>query len=81
MRERSMKHIESLQEQIRKTEIVLAESQENFEKNPKSYSARFLLMSTENHLADLLRLREALEDGKKSLTDSSPIAEVGGSNQ
>lgn len=47
--------IDSLKEQIKKTEIVLAESRENLEKNPDSYSARLLLMSTENYMADLLK--------------------------
>ena len=49
-----MSQEESLKEQIAKTKIILAESQENLVKNPDSYSARLLLMSTENYLADLL---------------------------
>ncbi len=49
-----MSEIDSLREQIEKTKIVLAESQENFEKNPENYSARLLLMSRESYLADLL---------------------------
>jgi hypothetical protein len=59
-----MSEIESLREQIEKTKIVLAESQENFEKNPNSYSARLLLMSIDNHLADLLKQLETLSDQK-----------------
>lgn len=47
--------IHSLKEQIIKTEIILAESQENLLNNQGSYSARLLLLSTENHLEDLLR--------------------------
>lgn len=47
--------IEALQEQIKKTEKILAESRDNYEKNPESYSARLLLLSTENYLGDLLR--------------------------
>jgi len=47
--------IESLKGQIEKTEVILVESRENYEKNPDSYSAKLLLMSTENHLSDLLR--------------------------
>ena len=50
-----MKNIESIKEQIEKTKGILAESQENYSKNPDSYSAQLLLMSTENYLADLLK--------------------------
>ncbi len=57
-----MSEIDSLREQIEKTKIVLAESQENFEKNPKSYSARLLLMSIESYLADLFTRIEKLKD-------------------
>jgi len=56
-----MNSIESLKEQIEKTEVILAESRENFEKNPESYSARLLLMSTENYLADLLKQLDSLK--------------------
>ena len=56
-----MDQIDSLKEQIAKTEVVLAESRENFEKNPDSYSARLLLMSTENYLADLLKQLDKLQ--------------------
>lgn len=45
----------TLKQQIEKAEIVLAESRENFAKNPEDYSARLLLMSMENHLADLIK--------------------------
>ena len=47
--------INSIREQIHKTEIILAESRENLLNNQGSYSARLLLISTENHLEDLLR--------------------------
>jgi hypothetical protein len=60
-----MSEIDSLREQIEKTEAILAESRENHEKNPGEYSARLLLMSIENHLADLLRQLDALK-GRKS---------------
>ncbi|SHO50043.1 hypothetical protein [Desulfopila aestuarii] len=56
-----MDQIDSLREQIAKTEVILAESRENFEKNPDSYSARLLLMSTENYLADLLKQMDKLQ--------------------
>ncbi len=59
-----MSEIESLREEIQKTEVVLAESLENFEKNPDSYSARLLLMSIDNHLADLLKQLETLSNQK-----------------
>jgi hypothetical protein len=57
-----MSQLESLKGQIEKTKIILAESQENLEKNPESYSARLLLMSTENYLADLLNQLDRLND-------------------
>ena len=47
--------IASLKQQIEKAEIILAESRENFNKNPDVYSAKLLLISIENHLADLLK--------------------------
>ena len=59
-----MSQIESLKGQIEKTKIILAESQENLEKNPDSYSARLLVMSTENYLADLLAQLDRLGAGK-----------------
>jgi len=46
---------EKLMEQIEKTKVILKESQENYEKNPESYSARLLLMSTEGYMTDLLK--------------------------
>ena len=60
-----MDQINSLKQQIEKTEIVLAESRENFEKHPEEYSARLLLMSMENHLADLLRQLDAEKNHQK----------------
>lgn len=54
-----MNTIDSLGEQIRQAEKVLAESREYFEKNPESYSAKLLLVSTGNYLADLLRQLDA----------------------
>lgn len=56
-----MDHINSLKEQIEKTQGILAESQENFVKNPESYGAQLLLLSTENYLADLLKELDAVE--------------------
>ena len=61
-----MDHIDSLKKQIDKTKGILAESQENFAKNPDSYSAQLLLLSTETYLADLLKeldVAETLEKG------------------
>ena len=60
-----MKTIESLKEQIEKTKIILAESQENYQKNPDSYSAQLLLLSTENYLGDLLKELEHLQRAEK----------------
>jgi hypothetical protein len=59
-----MDRIETLREQIAKTRVILAESQENYEKNPESYSARLLLMSTEGYLTDLLKELDALQREK-----------------
>jgi len=50
-----MSEIEDLKELIKKTEIILNESRENYKKNPDQYSAKLLLLSTENYLADLLK--------------------------
>ncbi|MDJ0621657.1 MAG: hypothetical protein QNJ17_01760 [Desulfocapsaceae bacterium] len=60
-----MKTIESLKEQIEKTKVILAESQENYQKNPDSYSAQLLLLSTENYLGDLLKELEHLQRVEK----------------
>jgi hypothetical protein len=59
-----MNQREKILEQIEKTKVILAESQENYEKNPESYSARLLLMSTEGYLTDLLKELEALKTEK-----------------
>ena len=59
-----MDQVEKLLEQIEKTKVILAESQENYEKNPESYSARLLLMSTEGYLTDLLRELDTLKNQK-----------------
>jgi len=56
-----MNSIDSLKEQIEKTKGILEESQDNLAKNPDSYSAQLLLMSTENYLVDLLKELDALE--------------------
>jgi len=56
-----MNHVDSLKEQIEKTKGILEESQDNFRKNPDTYSAKLLLMSTENYLADLLKELDAAE--------------------
>ncbi len=64
-----MNEIDSLKEQIEKTEALLAESRENYQKNPGAYSARLLLMSTENYLADLLQQLDILRgliEGKRN---------------
>jgi hypothetical protein len=55
-----MKELEQLDQEIKKTKEILEESRLNYEKNPEDYSARLLLLSTENHLMDLLRRRDSL---------------------
>ena len=57
----AMNEIDSLREHIEKTKIVLAESEENFKKNPNDYSAKLLLMSTGNYLVDLIAKFERFE--------------------
>ncbi len=57
-----MNEIDRLNEQIDKTEVILSESRKYFKENPNEYSARLLLMSTENHLADLLKKLESLQN-------------------
>ncbi len=59
-----MNQIDLLKEKIEQAEAVLAESRENFDKNPDSYSARLLLMTTENYLVDLLRQLEVLQSSR-----------------
>ena len=56
-----MNEIDILKEQIDKTEVILSESRKYFNENPHEYSARLLLMSTENHLADLLKRLDSLQ--------------------
>jgi hypothetical protein len=57
-----MSEIDDLKEQIEKTGVILAEARENYERNPDQYSARLLLMSTENYLADLLKRLDTLKN-------------------
>ena len=57
-----MREIDFLKEQIEKAEVLLAESRENYEKNLDQYSAKLLLMSIENHLADLIKQFGASSD-------------------
>ena len=54
--------IDSLKKKIEKTKSILAESQENYRENPDQYSAKLLLLSTENYLADLLKQLDALQN-------------------
>lgn len=54
-----MADIKALEDQITKTKAILAESRDNLAQNPNDYSAQLLLMSVENHLADLLRQLES----------------------
>ncbi len=55
-----MSEIDSLKLQIEKAEAILAESRENYEKNSDEFSAKLLLMSMENHLADLLKQLDSI---------------------
>ncbi len=60
-----MNRVDSLKEQIEKTKIILAESQDNYKNNPDEYSAKLLLMSTENYLSDLLKQLDQEETAKQ----------------
>lgn len=55
-----MSEIESLKLEIKKTESILAESQKYYKDNPDDYSAKLLLLSTENYLSDLIRKLDVL---------------------
>jgi len=59
-----MEKIDAVKEEIRRTETILAESRDNYQKNPDQYSAKLLLLSTENYLADLLRKLDDLTSAK-----------------
>lgn len=50
-----MDSLEKLKEDIDKAHVIVLESKENYDKNPDDYSAQLLLLSMENHLADLLK--------------------------
>ncbi len=60
-----LNEIDSLKEQIKESEKILTESLENLEKNPDDYSAKLLVLSTENYLADLLRKLDEMSAGLK----------------
>ena len=64
------KRIHLLEEQILQTEKVLAESRENLNQNQDSYSAKLLLVSTENYLNDLLIELHNEHSKKKANLDS-----------
>jgi hypothetical protein len=68
----AMSQMDTLQEKIEKAKVVLAESQEIFEKNPESYSARLLLLSTEIYLADLLKQLD------KTIAEDQPPQTISG---
>ncbi len=50
-----MSDIEKIKEDIAKTEKILAESIEYLKEKPDDYSAKLIVMSTENHLNDLMK--------------------------
>ncbi len=57
-----MNELEVLQEKIQKAKKVLAESLENLQRNPDDYSARLIVVSMENHLGDLLKELDSLQN-------------------
>ncbi len=50
-----MSDVEKIKEEIAKTEKILSESIEYLKDKPDDYSAKLIVMSTENHLNDLLK--------------------------
>lgn len=50
-----MSDVDQIKEEIEKTEKVLAESIEYLKEKPDDYSAKLIVMSTENYLNDLLK--------------------------
>ncbi len=58
--------IDALREQIAQTEKILIESRDNYQKNPDEYSAQLLLLTTENHLSDLLKKLDALSQASST---------------
>jgi len=50
-----MSDIEKIKDEIEKAEKVLAESIQYLNENPDDYSAKLIVMSTENYLNDLLK--------------------------
>ncbi|WP_163337974.1 hypothetical protein [Desulfopila sp. IMCC35008] len=61
-----MNEIDALREQIAQTEKILIESRDNYQKNPDEYSAQLLLLTTENHLSDLLKKLDALSQASST---------------
>lgn len=61
-----MNEIDSLKEQIAQTEKILVESRDNYKNNPGEYSAQLLLLTTENHLSDLLKKLDALNQASSA---------------
>jgi len=53
--EQKMSDVEKIKEEIAKTEKILAESIEYLKNKPDDYSAKLIVVSTENHLNDLLK--------------------------
>lgn len=60
-----MTTIDSLKQEIEKAEQILSESVENLKKNPDDYSAKLLVLSTENHIMDLYRKLDTLKAEQK----------------
>ena len=56
-----MSQMDELLKEIEETKKILAESRKNYKEHPGEYSAQLLLLSTENHLADLLRKLDELK--------------------
>jgi|APLow6443716910_1056828.scaffolds.fasta_scaffold1086765_1 predicted tellurium resistance membrane protein TerC len=72
-----MSQTDTLKEKIEKAKGVLAESRENFEKNPENYSARLLLLSTEIYLADLLKQLDTIIAADQPPQSISGLADAG----
>ncbi len=56
-----MSEIDRIKKELEEAEKILVESRKNLEENPGEYSAKLLVMSTENHIADLIKKLDSLK--------------------
>ncbi len=56
-----MSEIDRIKKELEEADKILVESRKNLEENPNEYSAKLLVMSTENHIADLIKKLDSLK--------------------